>query len=414
MKTAFSARYFTIFVITSCFVLLQFALQTFPSIAVEPWRHTFEISLTNVTFLSDSFFLFYLICQIPAGALVDRYGAKRVSILTLLLAALLCFAFASQSSVWLAYGIRILQGGVCAGAIVCSFSVAKRYLPAHFFPIAVGITESIGMLGGFLCQSTLSRVVENHSWQLAMLLIGGLFLISSLSLALLYPGSSKITAPATPRVVCSQTSLRALLLNPTIWLYGCIGGMFFSIVLCFASLWCLPFLQQGLNLSYTQASLCSSMLFLGIILGNPLLGHWVSKRGCYHQAFYGCALLCLLLLITILFGKLSYFGLGSALFGIGFLSSAYVLPFPIISNSVPDELHAKAMSMANMIIILVGAALVEPAMNGIAYFSQNYQLILLPQLLAILAIPVTLWIYRYCTGPDTQASGSAAKNPLKG
>lgn len=67
---------------------------------------------------------------------------------------------------------RILIAIGSAVAFIGTLKVAADILPERVFPIAVGLTNTIGVLGGIFGQLFLNYLVMLHGWQLALELIG--------------------------------------------------------------------------------------------------------------------------------------------------------------------------------------------------------------------------------------------------
>ena len=69
---------FIIIFLGGMFVLYQFLLQGSTSLMVPQLMEDLCINLTQIGFLSAAFFYPYVLLQIPAGILADKYGARNV------------------------------------------------------------------------------------------------------------------------------------------------------------------------------------------------------------------------------------------------------------------------------------------------------------------------------------------------
>ena len=97
------------------------------------------------------YFPIYAICQIPAGYILDRYSIKIVLSLACFIVSigLVCMMNASISALIIG---RLLIALGSAFAFLGALKVASVWLPEHLFPIAVGLTNTIGVFGGIFGQ----------------------------------------------------------------------------------------------------------------------------------------------------------------------------------------------------------------------------------------------------------------------
>ena len=110
------------------FYLYDYFIQVTPSV-MKPWlMHDFQLNAADFSLLGACFLIPYALMQIPAGLLLDRYGARRLLTVAALLSAIALALFSSTASFSLALGCRALLG--CAAAV--SF-ISAIYLIANWF-----------------------------------------------------------------------------------------------------------------------------------------------------------------------------------------------------------------------------------------------------------------------------------------
>jgi len=71
--------------------------------------------------------------------------------------------------------------------------------------------------------------------------------------------------------------LGIIIRNQQIWVNGMYGCLVYLPTTVFAELWGIPYLQHAHGLSAQGAGLANSLLFLGFILGAPLMGYISDK-----------------------------------------------------------------------------------------------------------------------------------------
>ena len=103
------------------FALFMVLLQTSMSVMIKPLRESFALDSFGIGLLSASFYYTYALLQVPIGALVDSFGARRILLLSVFGTAVSCIGFAFSNTFFAAASFRILMGLSCASAITCAF-----------------------------------------------------------------------------------------------------------------------------------------------------------------------------------------------------------------------------------------------------------------------------------------------------
>ena len=113
-----------------------------------------------------------LVAGLIAGALADRYGAIRVSQLTMIFAFLACCFFAFGTP-WAAFASAIALG-LCYGPVnPASTHILARVVPERSRPLYFSIKQTGMPAGAALAGATLPTLVDQFGWQTAILVAGG-------------------------------------------------------------------------------------------------------------------------------------------------------------------------------------------------------------------------------------------------
>src|SRR5260221_14098665 len=80
--------------------LYQFLLQTSPSGMIPELETAFHLNAFGVSVLASSFFYTYLLCQIPAGILIDYLRPRRTLFFCLWCIAGICVLLATATPLW--------------------------------------------------------------------------------------------------------------------------------------------------------------------------------------------------------------------------------------------------------------------------------------------------------------------------
>jgi MFS transporter, ACS family, glucarate transporter len=184
-----------------------------------------EFSLSQVAMgrVFSAFLVGYALCQIPGGALADRWGARRV----LQVAAWMWVGLTALQAVtgWGPWGasvsavlggfllLRFLMGVAAAPTYPSAAQGVSRWIPAGFQGRATGIVIASVGLGSAIAPPLVSSVMVQWGWRTAMLVSAA----PALALALLWRVIPEPEAPrpaerpsATPSAINAQRALVAV------------------------------------------------------------------------------------------------------------------------------------------------------------------------------------------------------------
>lgn len=120
------------------------------------------------------------------------------------------------------------------------------------------------------------------------------------------------------------------------------------------------YLTQYNHLNNKAAAFMCSLVFLGLIIGSPAIGHLADQIHSKKRLMQANALLATICIFIILsFPFLSETLLSLLFFSLGAFSSAQTLVFPVIAENYPIGSVNTAMSVALLLL------------NGIGAFSQT-------------------------------------------
>src|SRR5438132_1195422 len=82
-----------IWILSALFMFYKYAIEVSPSVMTHDLMKDFSISGAQLGNLAACYFYSYLIMQIPAGILVDRWGPRKVTTLAIFVCATGSFIF---------------------------------------------------------------------------------------------------------------------------------------------------------------------------------------------------------------------------------------------------------------------------------------------------------------------------------
>src|SRR6266481_8673903 len=135
------------------------------------FMHDFGTDAAGVAMLASSYFWGYTLMQIPAGLLVDRYGVKRVVLLSMAASSLGSAAFALAPNLLDVFVARLIVA--CGDALV--FTALLKLVAQNFsderFGFMSGISQVSGYLGGVIATTPLAAAVTGFGWRACFIFI---------------------------------------------------------------------------------------------------------------------------------------------------------------------------------------------------------------------------------------------------
>jgi MFS family permease len=382
------------------YILFQFLIQSSPSIMTSELKKTFSTNDIGISILTSAFFYTYIPLQIPAGYLLDRFKPKRVLALGYLCFAGAILLFTSSNTLISASTARILMGVTATPGVIGALYLAGDWFPPHRFALLVGITEMIGMLGGYIGQSGLTRAVVLVGWQHTFYGCAFISLLFALFSWLLIKDKgpfSQDPADSSIDIMPNQPStlsmVKGVFANKQFWMLGLLTGCVFSVVSAFASLWAIPFLEATYHIARVKAALASSLIFLGTALGASVSG-WISdfleRRRLPVQI--GITLSLLLFCCILYIPHLNYLLLCILFMFIGITNSVYIIPYATTREISLRHEQTTSLGFINMFCLLIGGPILIPIIGLILHYTNAHlsSSIEVHYQIALTIIPITL------------------------
>lgn len=144
-----SVRYLVLAVATLMSVLLyldRFAV----NIAAEYIRADLKMTQAQMAWFISAFFWSYALCQVPAGWLSDRFGARTMLTVYILAWSIVTAWIGAANAVWMMLWLRLLCGATQAGAYPTAAGLIRQWFPMSFRGTASSIVALGGRLGAVL------------------------------------------------------------------------------------------------------------------------------------------------------------------------------------------------------------------------------------------------------------------------
>jgi predicted MFS family arabinose efflux permease len=348
--------------------LLNFYDRNAPGALVEPMRHEFTLSDTQIGLMGSMFIWIYAIVGIPFGRIADVWSRKKLlAIGVVLWTSLTAMAAFAQSFSFLLF----TRLGVGIGEAVCAptgtswigdlFPTAKRARALGVFMLAVPI-------GGAMSYFFSGPIAQAWGWRMAMVAAAapGLLLVPAL-----YFVTEPARGAAEQQSVAGKTPTPWSVFGiPTLW-WIIASGIFLNFNMYALGTFLPAFLSRVHGYSLARSGVATGFVYLiGGLCGGTLggqLGDFVVRKGPTGRLLTAAALAA--------FGvPFAYFGMiqpiGATILALAFLTVAYgalntyyALVYSSIQDIVGPKQRGFTMSVYFMAMYSCGASF-SPLLTG--------------------------------------------------
>lgn len=351
--------------LSASFFLLSYFPRIAPSIMIADFINDFGVSFQQVGLLSSLYYFSYILMQIPAGMLYDRFSSKKLILFASIVISILCMLFSYSKTIGFIYLIRFLMGGILSCAFVGAINVSCTAHPSSRRALIIGMTQALGMVGAVVANGPVSHMVNSLGWRMAMGNIG-LFFLALFVLIYFFVKDKSINLKRTTTNLNDNkvdlsilSSIKLILLNKKIVINALYAGCLLAPIVMFSEMWGVSYIQHKLGISVEYAAYANSMIFLGWAIGGPIIGalsDYLNERIRLMQLF---SIICFITFILVLYlPYISYSILCVLLFVFGVSNSCVGLSYTLATEIVDKKISSTSLAFTNMVSVLLGALFV--------------------------------------------------------
>lgn len=344
----------------SLFFLYEFIqMNMFNSISPELVK-TFHINASELGAFSATYLYATTIFVFFVGSSLDKFSVRKLVLTAMASCVVLTALFAVSTTLEMAETFRFLAGISGAYCFLSCMVLASRWIPSTRLALAAGLIVTMAMIGGTFAQTPLTFIVSHIGWRNAMLLdasLGAVFFVFMYFIVSNYPKhyQKKETEKITNKDSFGKNILAAISHKQN-WLAGSYTSLMNLMILVMGAAWGNAYLETVHHISRTEASLATTMIYVGTIIGSPLAG-WYSDRirSRKKPMLYGAVISLVLSLFVIYSSNLSATTLITSFFLLGLITSTQIISYPLIFESNPKNLTGSCESLASVLILGGGA-----------------------------------------------------------
>jgi sugar phosphate permease len=238
----------------------------------------FHIAATQLSIFTMVQLLVYAAMQVPVGALLDRFGPRRLLLTGVTVMTVSQLAFAFVDSFALGITARVLLGMGDSMVFVPLLRIVGLWFPPMRIPMVTQLTGMLGQIGALAAASPLVYALHEWGWTPsfgASAALGAVLLAVALVVVRDSPNPDHELDEIKIRALAR--TLRAAWRAPgtRLGLWSHFSAQFGANV--FALLWGYPFLVAGQGLSPSTAGTLLMLMTVTTVLTSPLIGGFVTR-----------------------------------------------------------------------------------------------------------------------------------------
>jgi MFS transporter, ACS family, glucarate transporter len=269
------------------------------SVAKDPISKSLDLSKEQMGWVLSAFALGYALFQTPGGMLADKFGARKVLTVIIIVWSLFTGFTAKAWNYISMLVIRFLFGAGEAGAFPAINRTVVSWIPMQERGVVTGINFSGSRLGAAFALPVLSYLITQWGWKNTFYLLGALGVCFAVVWYFLFRDKpeehSLISENEKDYILANRQQLKErkgniplaiMFRSANMWLamlqYFCSNFTFF-----FALTWLYPHIKEKFQLEAVAAGWYASLPLIAGALGNWFSGWWMDtiyKKGKYKKS----------------------------------------------------------------------------------------------------------------------------------
>jgi len=342
---------------------LSYLFRTVNAVIAPDLIRDLSLSASDLGLLTAAYYVTFSGVQLPVGALLDRFGPRRVQAGMLLLAAAGALLFSLGQSLGVLTLARALVGAGVAVALMSTIKAITLWLPRERWALWNGLVMMIGGLGALVATTPVEAALRITDWRGVFAALSGITVLASATILFVVPDRATAGPPPLPFV--QQLKGFALIFRDRFfWRVSPMVAMVLASGLAIQTLWAGPWLRDVAMLDRAATADHLYVLAFALMLGFGLNGVAVEIAARFRytavHVMAGGALLYLVALAMLALPVASGSLWPLVLFGL--VSNTVVVGYVVLSAHFPLTHAARANTALNLLAF--GGAFFAQAMVG--------------------------------------------------
>ena len=363
-----------------------------------------KLQISNIASLS---LYSYAIMQIPAGILIDKYGARKISSIGMIIGGIGSILFGTINNIYLAYISRIMVGAGTSVILLAMFKLQGNWFKKEEFASITTKFSFIGNLGTVCATFPLVYLNNFIGWRNSFILIGTIGVIIGFSIYIVVRDTPKehnfdvnIDIVKVEKIKLKD-GLKSVFTNKATWYNSLVLFSLVGISTAFTSLWGVSYITDVYNVSKSVSAFIISFFTYGFVAGSIIMNFLFSKiKGSNFKILKVGALLNILIwvyIIVICNAKPPIITLAILFFIIGCINMAHLQAFNDVKYKNEEKYSGLSTSIVNTseflgsgIINLVIAFIIQNTTDIVLGYRLGFSIFIVMNILTVISAQIGL------------------------
>ncbi len=331
----------------------------------QPLRHDFQLDAAQISWMSSTYLWADILFLLPAGIILDRFAARTTILAAMFLCVIGTFGFAITHSFFWACFFHFLSGIGNAFCFLSCVVLVSNWFPPRRQAFVIGLLVTMAFLGGMMAHTPFAHLNDLYGWRSALLIDGviGALLLGWIAIIIQDRPDESLAKQITSHKNVFTSFLLAIK-NRQNWLAGFYTSFLNLPIMVLCALWGASYLEVVHKVPELAASNIVSLIFIGSIIGCPLVG-WLSDHQGKRKPLMIIGAVATLLTVIPFFMDiaLSQLQLSILFFALGFFTSTQVISYPLIAESNTKDNTGASTGFAS--VLIMGGAGIGQVLFGI-------------------------------------------------
>ncbi|MBL3285059.1 MFS transporter [Rickettsiales endosymbiont of Paramecium tredecaurelia] len=348
--------------LTLSFFLYQFALRLLPSMIMPEMLSRLHMDASQLGMSNSMYYVGYSLAQVPVAIALNKFTARIVVSVSAILCGLLSLVFLQTHSWVMVVLCRFLIGIFSAAGFLGALNVSAEWFGAKYFSRMVGLTVSAAFIFVFYVVSKIPNFIQI----LGQERFGCYLSLCGIVLGIVIYSVLRVNPAYQSEITEEKCDVKSIL-SPFMMALGIASFLLVGPLEGFADAWGCEYLVDCYKISRSEASKIVYHIFLGMIIGSPIV-EFLGRRIGNYLALNLCAIVILYSFILLIFAPstlnwkfvvvsdvLEITGLNLLFLFVGIASAYQVLIFAIASEVVSKKSLNITSALLNCLNMIGGS-----------------------------------------------------------
>lgn len=354
------------FAILFLILVIDYLDRTAIAFAITPIQEAFHFNNAQFGAIAGAFGIGYMIMTLIGGVLVDRFKARRVLTVFVLIWSIASICTGLANGFWMLFYLRALLGIAEGPAFPAITQVTADWLPLRSRAQTLAISLAAVPLASMIGAPLISHLIITFNWRVTYFILGGCGIILALLWLFIYRDNTTSTSNSSPTL--PKTSWRFMLTNPAL-LINNYAFFVFGYLLFFALIWLPGYLEQVYAIKLKEVGLfliapwllATVLLLLGGFISDKLLVKTKKLRIARSHIIWLCQLISSVCFIPVIIYHSLVIAIIFISFGVGFGLMPNALFYSLNIDLAKDR---AATSLGIMDCFFAAAGIIAPWLTG--------------------------------------------------